>query len=276
MNNNFLNMSHSTMRYPLLCLAVAGLLAGCATSRNNYDPLESINRPIYSFNKGVDKVVLHPLATAWTTVLPSPVQTGVHNFFENIVDLFAIPAALLQGKGTDAAHSFGRVVVNTTVGIGGLIDVASKLDIPKSDEDFGQVLGYWGVPTGPYLMLPLLGPITVRDAIDPAVRFTAGPTTYINPESARYAYVGVNAVDARAQLLPLDKVLDDQYDQYAFVRDTYLQRRWYKVYDGNPPYSLPMAGDVPDPSPQADAPVSSGDTAMPASPASAPAAEPQP
>ncbi len=273
MDNRFLKKPLFAMRYPILGLVALTLLAGCATPRNNYDPLESINRPVYAFNKGVDKVALRPLATAWNDYLPSPVQKGVHNFFENIVDLFAIPAALLQGKGTDAANSLGRVVVNTTAGVGGLIDWADDLKIPKSQEDFGQVLGFWGIPTGPYLMLPLLGPVTARDIVDPAVRFAVGPTTHINPDSARYAYVGVNGVDARVQLLPLDKVLAEQYDQYAFVRDTYLQRRWFKVHDDNPPHPLPLAGDEEEPLPLADAPVSSHDVVAPAS---APTAEPLP
>lgn len=226
------------------CMALALLvLTGCATSRNNYDPLEAVNRPVYAFNKGVDRVILHPVATAWTTVVPPPLQWGVHNFFENIADIFAIPAALLQGKGKDAGNSLGRVLINTTAGVGGLIDVASDFNFPKSQEDFGQVLGYWGVPSGPYLMLPFLGPVTTRDVIDPAVRVVAGPTSYISADSARYAYVGVNAVDGRAQLLSLDKTLAEQYDEYAFVRDAYLQRRWFRVYDGDPPHPLPMAGD---------------------------------
>lgn len=281
MKNNFLNKPRFAMRNSILCIAALGLLAGCATPRNNYDPLESINRPIYSFNDGVDKAVLRPLAKGWTDYMPSPMQKGVHNFFENIVDLFAIPAALLQGKGTDAANSLGRVVVNTTVGIGGLIDVANTLEIPKSEEDFGQMLGFWGVPSGPYLMLPLLGPVTARDAVDPAVRFTAGPTTYINPEGVRYAYVGVNAVDTRAQLLPLDKMLDDQYDRYSFIRDTYLQRRWFKVHDGSPPYSLPMAADFEDAQANGEASASApapanGDVPASAPASATPAAEPKP
>ncbi|SFN96816.1 phospholipid-binding lipoprotein MlaA [Formivibrio citricus] len=233
------------MRRLIACL-FALALAGCATPSNNYDPLESINRPLYTLNKGIDKVALRPLAQTWTTVTPEPVQKGVHNFFENIYDLFAIPAAALQGKFEDAGNGLGRVLLNTTVGLAGLFDVATELEIPKSDEDFGQTLGYWGVPSGPYLMLPGLGPKTVRDSVDSAIYFAAGPTTYLNPESARYVFIGVNAMDKRAQLLPFDKTLAEQYDEYAFVRDTYLQRRWFKVHDGNPPYPLPMGNDDPD------------------------------
>lgn len=233
------------MRRLIACLfAVA--LAGCATPSNNYDPLESINRPLYSLNKGIDTVAVRPLAVTWNTIIPEPVQKGVHNFFENIYDLFAIPAAALQGKFEDAGNGLGRVLLNSTVGLAGLFDVATELEIPKSDEDFGQALGYWGVPSGPYLMLPGLGPKTVRDSVDPAIYFAVGPTTYLNPESARYVYIGMNAIDNRAKLLPLDKTLAEQYDEYAFIRDTYLQRRWFKVHDSNPPHPLPMGNDDPD------------------------------
>lgn len=149
------------------CLVAAALLAGCATPQNNYDPLESVNRPIYTFNRGVDKLVLKPVATAWDKTMPQFAQDGVHNFFENIADLFAIPPALLQGKGRDAAHGLGRVIVNTTLGMAGLFDPASSMELKKSDEDFGQALGYWGLGSGPYLMLPLLSPTTGRDIVDP-------------------------------------------------------------------------------------------------------------
>lgn len=225
------------------CSALA-LLSACATPANNYDPLESINRPIYSFNKTVDNAVVRPVAKAWSDYLPSPVQTGVHNVFSNIGDVFAIPAALLQGKGDEMGESIWRVVLNSTIGIGGLFDLASEIGIKKSDEDLGQALGYWGVPTGPYLMLPFLGPVTARDTVDTAVKFAYGPSNYIEPDALAYSYIGVNAIDARAQYLPFDKLLDEQYDPYAYLRDTYLQNRWYKVHDGNPPEPLKMAIDV--------------------------------
>lgn len=231
------------MKRLILSLLVLGSLVGCATPHNNYDPLEPINRPIYAFNDGVDKVVLRPVAKTWNTIAPPPLVWGVHNFFGNIADLFAIPAALLQGKGGDAANSFKRVLLNSTAGVGGLIDVASDFDIPKSEEDFGQVLGYWGVPSGPYLMLPFLGPYTTRDIIDPAVQVVAGPTSQLSQDGA-IAYTGTRAVDARVQLLPLDETLAEQYDKYAYIRDAYLQRRWFKVHDGNPPHALLMAADV--------------------------------
>ena len=230
----------------LPCLVAASLLAGCATPQNSYDPLESVNRPIYTFNRGVDKLVLKPVATAWDKTVPQFAQDGVHNFFENIADLFSIPPALLQGKGSDAAHSFGRVVVNTTLGMAGLFDPASSMELKKSDEDFGQALGHWGLGSGPYLMLPLLGPTTGRDIVDPAVRIVAGPTAVIESDTGKIVYTAVNAVDARDQLLPLDKTLDEQYDEYSFVRDSYLQRRWFKLYDGNLPHKLKFTSNGDD------------------------------
>jgi phospholipid-binding lipoprotein MlaA len=252
----------------LIAFLLAWVLVGCATPGNNYDPLEPINRPIYSLNKGVDTVALRPLANTWKEFMPEPVQQGVHNFFENISDVFAIPAAALQGKFKDAGSSMLRVLANTTLGMAGLFDVASDMEIPKSNEDFGQALGYWGVPTGPYLVLPLLGPTTARDVVDPAIHLTVGPTRWIEPDGAAYAYMGMNAIDLRTQLLPLDKVLAEQYDEYTFVRDTYLQRRWFKVHDGNPPHPLPMGNDEAD---AADNEVAKPVASKPAS-ASAPAA----
>ncbi len=261
------------MRF-LLASLFALALAGCATPHNNYDPLESINRPIYSLNKGVDTVALRPLADTWSKYMPDPIQKGVHNFFENIADIFAIPAAALQGKFQDAGNGLERVFVNTTVGVAGLFDVASDLEIPKSDEDFGQVLGYWGVPTGPYLMLPFLGPKTVRDTVDPAIHFAVGPTSYITPDGARYAYIGMDAIDTRTQLLPFDKVLAEQYDEYAFIRDTYLQRRWFKVHDGNPPHPLPFNNNAEGDGKPVSEPVPEAETSQPAMPADAQVRQP--
>jgi phospholipid-binding lipoprotein MlaA len=222
-------------------LALSCLVLGaCATPQNNYDPLEKINRPIYAVNKAVDDTVLRPVATGYTRFIPQPLRKGVSNVFDNIDDLFGIPAALLQGKATVASRSFGRVLVNTTVGVGGLIDWASDLPIEKQDEDFGQALGFWGVPTGPYLMMPFYGPLTLRDSAEPLARLTWGPLDYYSTLASQLTYYSAYIVDTRSQLLPLDKVLQEQTDSYAFIRDGYLQRRWFKVHDGNPPHPLPM------------------------------------
>ncbi|QLI81822.1 VacJ family lipoprotein [Chitinibacter fontanus] len=231
------------MRRLISLLAV--VCTACATPQNNYDPLESVNRPIYSFNTALDTHVVRPVAVAYSEYIPPPLRSAVSNFFGNLDDLFGVPAALLQAKGTKAAKSGSRVLVNSTLGLGGLIDWASDMPIEKQDEDFGQVLGAWGVPSGPYLMVPFYGPLTLRDSSDKLVRLSWGPIDYIDPLAGQIAYYGLYLTDLRASLLPYDAALQDQLDPYAFVRDTYLQRRWFKVYDGNPPHPLPLGEPEP-------------------------------
>lgn len=230
------------MRRLIILLAV--ICTACATPQNNYDPLEAVNRPIYKFNRAVDTVILRPAAVAYTEYIPPPLRSAVSNFFGNLDDLFGIPAAILEGKGVAASNSLGRVVVNSTVGLGGLIDWASDMPIEKQNEDFGQALGVWGLPTGPYLMVPFYGPLTLRDASDPLIRLSWGPIDYIDPLAGQIGYYSVYLTDLRASYLPLDAVVKEQPDPYAFVRDTYLQRRWFKVYDGNPPHPLPFGEPV--------------------------------
>lgn len=225
----------------LLVLLPVLLLAACATPQNNYDPLESVNRPIYRFNDTVDRYALKPVATGYRDYAPKPVKTGIGNFFGNISDLFAIPPALLQGKLFEAEANLIRVLVNSTVGVVGLIDVASKMDIPKTDADYGQTLAQWGVGSGPYLVLPFLGPTSARDTINPVTSFALyGPTDWIKNWGGKAAYIGTNAIHIRAQFLPLDRMLADQPDPYAYMRDAWLQRRWNQVHDGDPPHPLPL------------------------------------
>ncbi len=231
------------MRRLIVLLPVLFLIA-CATRQNNYDPLEAINRPVFAVNQAVDDAVLRPAAKGYTRFVPPPLRKGVANFFGNLDDLFAIPAALLQGKATPASRSFSRVLINSTLGVGGLIDWASDFPIEKQNEDFGQTLAHWGVSSGPFLMLPLYGPLTLRDSADPLVRLAWGPTEYLDKWPEKMAYYSVYAINTRAQLLPLDAVMQEQIDPYAFIRDSYLQRRWFTIHDGNPPYSLPMGDDL--------------------------------
>lgn len=228
------------------------LLVACATPQNNYDPLESVNRPIFAVNKAIDDAVLRPVSKGYVEYIPPTLRKGVDNFFENIDDLFAVPAAMLQGKATPASKSFGRVLVNTTLGAGGLIDWASDLPIEKQENDFGQALGHWGVPSGPFLMIPFYGPLTLRDSADPLVRLVWGPIDYIDDLSGQIAYYSVFIINARSQLLPYDAVIQEQTDPYAFIRDSYLQRRWFKIHDGNPPHPLPMGDDDIEPELTAD------------------------
>jgi phospholipid-binding lipoprotein MlaA len=239
--------------YRLIVLLPIVLLAACATPQNNYDPLESMNRKVYGFNDTVDRYALKPVAKGYRNYTPQFVQSGVGNFFGNISDLFAIPPALLQGKLFESEANLIRVLVNTTVGVGGLFDVAGKMDIPKSEADYGQALAKAGVGSGPYLVLPFLGPSSARDTINPAASFLInGPTTWIDDWGGKAAYFGVSAIHIRSQLLPLEQMLADQPDPYAYMRDAWLQRRWNQVHDGDPPHPLPF-GDPEEELPAEDA-----------------------
>jgi phospholipid-binding lipoprotein MlaA len=225
----------SLVRRAALIAAIA-MLAGCATAGDPRDPIEGFNRAMFSFNDGLDKAVIRPVAKGYATVVPAPARTGVVNFFGNIADVFISVNNLLQGKLPAAASDLGRVLVNSTVGVLGLFDVASKLGMEKHDEDFGQTFGRWGVGDGAYLVLPVLGPFTARDAVGELFDWTADPVTRANPVATRYALIGTRLISNRAAFLPADELIDAAaLDRYSYVRDAYLQRRRYKVYDGNPP-----------------------------------------
>lgn len=217
----------------LVSLSMAALLAGCATQANR-DPLEGLNRGIYKFNDVADKAVIKPVAGAYKAVLPSPVRTGVNNFFDNLSTLVTMVNDLLQFKFSKAMDDAGRFVINTTFGVAGLIDVASKDGVPKNNEDFGQTLGHWGVGSGPYLVLPFVGPSSVRDTAGFAVDTTFfDPLYQINDVRTRNQLYIVKMIDTRAQYLPASDLLDEAaLDPYAFMRDAYLQRRESQVNDG--------------------------------------------
>jgi len=228
-----MNLSYLS-RIALVMLAVA--LTGCATNGDPRDPLEPLNRGIYKFNDTVDKAVTKPIAQGYRAVLPSPVRTGVSNFFSNIDDIFVTANNLLQFKIHTAASDFARLVANTTFGIGGLFDVATSFGLEKHNEDFGQTLGYWGAGDGAFLMLPLLGPSDVRDAIGTGVQGYFDPVWNLNNVPVRNSLTGLNVVSDRANLLDAEKVLDEAaLDRYTFIRDAYLQQRRSLIYDGNPP-----------------------------------------
>lgn len=223
------------LKVPVVILLSIGLL-GCATNGDRRDPLEPLNRGIYQFNDVVDKAVLKPVATGYKEVMPDPVRTAVGDFFSNLDDVLVLLNDLLQFKLEQAASDFSRLAWNTTVGIFGLIDVASKMDLPKHNEDFGQTLGYWGIDNGPYLVLPILGPSTLRDTVGLAVDGHFDPVWQHTPVDERNTVVAVHTVDGRSRLLDAEKVLDEAaIDRYVFLRDAYLQRRRGLVYDGNPP-----------------------------------------
>jgi len=214
-------------------ILLASMLSGCAT-QGNRDPLEGINRGIYKFNDIADKAVIKPVAGAYKAVLPSAVRSGVNNFFTNVGTVVTIINDLLQFKFSNAASDSGRFVINSTVGIAGLIDVASMDGIEKHDEDFGQTLGYWGVGDGVYLVLPFLGASTVRDAAGLVVDSAFfDPIMYVNDAQDRNLLLLTKFIDKRAQYLPGSDLLDEAaLDPYVFVRDAYLQRRHNKINDG--------------------------------------------
>jgi len=215
-------------------LAVA-LLAGCAAAPSREDPFEPMNRAMFEVHEVVDKAVMKPLIDAYIEVVPKLVRTGVSNFFNNIDDLFSGVNALLQGKMDKAGNDFGRVMLNTFV-MGGIFDVASDMGIERGGEDFGQTFGVWGFPQGPYLFVPVFGPTTFRDGAGVIVRIAVGPVGYIPDVAARNILYGVGAVDIRAQAVDAIGMADTaSLDKYRFIRNAYLQRRQYLVYDGKPP-----------------------------------------
>lgn len=223
-------------RAAIVGVLVLALLGGCATGPNAdpRDPLEPFNRGVYSFNEGVDRAVLKPVAQVYNDTLPSPVRTGVRNFFNNLADAWTAVNALLQLRGQAAVESLFRFQVNTVFGLGGLIDIASDADIPRHREDFGKTLGRWGVPTGPYLVLPLLGPSTIRDTAALPVDTWGNPVSHLDDHGARYGLYALRIIDTRAQLLRTSTVLDEAaLDKYSFTRDVYLQLRGATDYDGN-------------------------------------------
>lgn len=220
----------------LTLAAAAGLLGGCATSGNPKDPIEGFNRAMFGFNEGLDKVIIKPVASGYEAVLPSPIRTGVANFFSNIADLMIGVNNLLQGKPAEAASDAGRVLVNTTVGFLGLIDVASSLGLEKHEEDFGQTFGRWGVGDGAYVVLPFFGPRTARDTVGLIFDVATDPVAHVDHVPTRNVLLFTRVISDRAELLKADKVIEEAaLDKYSYVRDAYLQRRRSLIHDGNPP-----------------------------------------
>ncbi|HEY6436149.1 MAG TPA: VacJ family lipoprotein, partial [Ignavibacteriaceae bacterium] len=199
---------------------------------NPRDPWESMNRSTFSFNENVDELVLKPVAKGYEQI-PSPIRTGVGNFFGNVADVWIGANNLLQGKPTHAVSDIGRVLINSTVGVLGLFDVASDMGLEKHEEDFGQTLGKWGVSPGPYLVVPLFGPKTLRDAAGTVVDFKADLINQVDPISTKNTLYGTRVIQDRSTLLPMEKAIEDaSLDKYSYIRDAYLQRRAYLIRDG--------------------------------------------
>lgn len=231
------NLHHSpagaVFKGAALALTVS-LMAGCATGpdANPRDPLEPFNRGVYQFNDAVDTAVFKPVATAYQKVTPSPVRTGVSNFFGNLGDLWSSVNAGLQLRPREATENLMRFSVNTVFGIAGVLDIASEMGIPRTRLDFGQTMGRWGAPSGPYLVLPLLGPSSVRDGTGLVVDVVGDPLSSVDHVPSRNSLIALRVVDTRAGLLRAGNLLDDAaLDKYSFMRDFYLNRRQNQIDD---------------------------------------------
>jgi phospholipid-binding lipoprotein MlaA len=221
-------------RLALLILASA-LIGGCAGT-NPRDPWEGWNRPVHEFNDSLDRNILKPVAEGYREVTPGFAQTGVSNFLDNLNDLGTGLNNIAQGKVANGLSDLGRFGFNSVVGIFGLWDVATPLGLEKHNEDFGQTLGWWGVPSGPYFVIPFLGPSTARDAparvVDPSFAYNR----WIEPEGLRFFLFGLDVVRTRAQLLQAERIVEEAaLDRYSFIRDAWMQRRRNLVHDGRPP-----------------------------------------
>jgi len=226
----------------LAAFVLLGLLAACASipddERDPRDPWESYNRVMYQFNSDFDKTFWKPVAEGYQFIMPDPLDRGVTNFFNNLRDFTSAANNVLQFKMSHAVSDLGRVLVNSTLGLLGFIDVASNLDLPSYKEDFGQTLGAWGIGPGPYFVIPILGPSSVRDGLGLIPDWYTQPVAYIDDVKTRWALSLTYAVDKRADLLGASRVMEEAaLDPYTFTRDAYLQRRRNLVYDGNPPMS---------------------------------------
>jgi len=215
-----------------VAILVTFFMFGCA-SQQNKDPLEGLNRSVYKFNDVVDKAALKPIAQGYQAIAPTPVQTGVNNFFKNIRDVVTLVNELFQFKFKQAANTTGRVALNTTVGVLGIFDVHSKSGGVRTKEDFGQTLGYYGFDSGAYLVLPIIGPSSTRDGIGFVTdAFFFDPIGYINDDTTKWTTIAVAIVDKRADLMEEIDIRDKAFDPYAYMRDSYLQNRENLVKDG--------------------------------------------
>jgi phospholipid-binding lipoprotein MlaA len=224
--------------HKLLAPFVALLFVGCAAAPQKSDPRdpwERFNRASFAFNDRLDRAIARPAAKAYKKVTPRFVRTGISNALSNLNSPTTIVNDLLQGKFGQAGRDTGRFLLNSTLGLGGLLDPATSAGLDQNDEDFGQTLGAWGLQSGPYLMIPFLGPSTVRDALARFPDQFTYPVNYLEDDSTRYIIRGVEFLDLRAGLLDLDEQLAKSYDRYAFVRNAWMQRREFKVKDGNVP-----------------------------------------
>jgi phospholipid-binding lipoprotein MlaA len=252
-----------------LGLALAAALSACVTLppnsvRSPQDPWESWNRGVYKFNDAVDRGIVKPVTRTYVRVVPKPVRTGIHNFFANLDTPTTMVNDVLQGKFLAAGNDLGRFLLNSTFGLGGILDPATSAGLARNDEDFGQTLGKWGVHAGPFVELPILGPSDLRDAPAKLVDTYSNPRQYIKNTYVKYGLYLPYLVDIRAELLPLDDTLKNVYDPYAFIRDAYLQRRAYLISDGKIKDEEPLVDPGEDTPPPSAAPAAPAATTAPA------------
>ncbi len=210
------------------------------TQVNGHDPWEGLNRSMYRFNDNVDRVIIKPVAKGYRRITPRPVRHGVGNFFRNLLEPNTVVNDLLQGKPLQAISDASRFLLNSTLGIAGLFDVATKLGVERRQEDFGQTMAVWGVPSGPFVVLPFIGSSNVRDAFGllPYYYFT-DPRLQLDEREARILLIALDVIDFRSQLLGATRLLDMQLDPYLFSRESYRQKRLDLIYDGDPPLDEP-------------------------------------
>ncbi|MCO7213732.1 MULTISPECIES: VacJ family lipoprotein [Halomonas] len=235
MNANYSGALGKGMQRGVLVMAVALAASGCASSGvssepNPADPWEGFNRRVFAFNDVLDRYALKPAAQGYRYVTPDPLERGVSNFFDNLGEVRTVFNSLLQGKGANAGNSSMRFLMNTTFGLGGLLDPATHAGFIADEEDFGQTLAAWGVGEGPFVVLPFLGPSTVRDTSALPVDWYTYPLTYVEDDTVRYSLRGLELLDARASLLDQEDLI--RGDRYSFIRDAWLQRRRFEVTDG--------------------------------------------
>ncbi len=233
-------MYKAQLRVLLMLLLTASVIGGCGSipkeQRDPRDPWQPYNRAMFKFNTDFDNAFFKPAAQGYEAITPEPVSHGITNFFNNIEDVTSAVNNVLQFKLSRAGTDVGRVLVNTTVGLVGFIDVATNMGIPSYKEDFGQTLGYWGFGDGPYFVMPILGPSSVRDTIGFAGDIVIDPFFSLQEDEIYWGFVVLRAIDTRAGLLAAGDLMDEAaLDRYVFVRDAYLQRRRNLVHDGNPP-----------------------------------------
>ena len=235
-----------TALFKILVLISSLLASSCATvsAPDERDPWESFNRSVYAFNDTFDKAIARPVAEAYQAIMPDFIETGISNFFSNLDDVVVIVNDLLQFKFQQAGQDFSRLIMNTTFGLLGFIDVATFMELPKHDEDFGQTLATWGVGDGAYLVLPFLGPSSVRDAAGLAVDLSyLDPVIFTEDDEVRWGLIALRAIDRRADLLEATRIMEKSgIDPYVFMRNAYYQVRENQIYDGHPPSKVKLQG----------------------------------